>query len=234
MEFGPTFEEQVYDREWSWKQIPVNLSCIATAIPNATISWWFRETEISKDCRHQHVCDKDEHYTVIGHGPSSVLRVTPSSSQKHYGTYICKAENPYGEAFQEIWLFEAALPRQVTGVTVLQITATTIEVGITGPSIGDSGRLPIETYAVEYKETRSEWKDAKKRYWPISQDGVYVLENLSPASVMDLRFAAKNRIGFSDWAASMQVETLARGPPEMPELVSVGEILGGYIIIMSR
>ena len=51
VEFGPTFEEQVYDREWSWKQIPVNLSCIATAIPNATISWWFRETEISKDCR---------------------------------------------------------------------------------------------------------------------------------------------------------------------------------------
>ena len=50
------------------------------------------------------------------------------------------------------------------------------------------------------------------RYWPISHNGVYVLENLSPASVMDLRFAAKNRIGFSDWAASMQVETLARGP----------------------
>ena len=111
------------------------------------------------------MCDKDEHYTVIGHGPSSVLRVTPASSQKHYGTYICKAENPYGEAFQEIWLFEAALPRQVTGVTVLQITATTIEFGITGPSIGDSGRLPIETYAVEYKETRNERHEAKKRYW---------------------------------------------------------------------
>ena len=178
----------MYDREWSWKQIPVNLSCIATGIPNATISWWFRETEISKDCRHQHVCDKDDHYTIIGHGPSSVLRVTPSSSQKHYGTYICKAENPYGEAFQEIWLFEAALPRQVSGATVLQITATTIEFGITGPSIGDSGRLPIETYAVEYKETRSEWHEAKKRYWPISKDGVYVLENLAPASVMDLRW----------------------------------------------
>ena len=54
VEFGPTFEEQVYDREWSWKQIPVNLSCIATAIPNATISWWFRETEISKDCRYRY------------------------------------------------------------------------------------------------------------------------------------------------------------------------------------
>ena len=93
----------------------------------------------------------------------SVLRVTPASSQKHYGTYICKAENPYGEAFQEILLFEAALPRQVTGVHVRQITATTIEFGIVGPWIGDSGRLPIETYAVEYKETRTEWNDAKKR-----------------------------------------------------------------------
>ena len=76
VEFGPTFEEQVcnclhsklghrhqvYDREWSWKQIPVNLSCIATAIPNATVTWWFRNIEISKDCRHQHVCDKVWHF----------------------------------------------------------------------------------------------------------------------------------------------------------------------------
>lgn len=36
VEFMPTFEDQVRDVEWSWQQQAVNLTCIATAIPNAT------------------------------------------------------------------------------------------------------------------------------------------------------------------------------------------------------
>ena len=219
VEFGPTFEEQVYDSEWSWKQRPVNLSCIATAIPNATISWWFRDIEISRDCQHQHVCDKDEHYTITGHGPSSILTVTPASSQKHYGTYTCKGANPYGEAFHQLKLFEADLPRDVQGASLHRVTATTIELGLVGPSLGDSGQLPTESYAVEYKETRHQWNEASKRYWPVAVDGRYVLENLAPATTIDMRFAARNRVGFSQWSAGLQVTTLDRARPEVPQLV---------------
>ena len=28
VEFGPTFEDQLYDKEWSWDQRPIKLSCI--------------------------------------------------------------------------------------------------------------------------------------------------------------------------------------------------------------
>lgn len=28
VEFGPTFEDQLYDKEWSWDQRPIQLSCI--------------------------------------------------------------------------------------------------------------------------------------------------------------------------------------------------------------
>ena len=49
MEFPPTFEEQVMDDQWSWDQNPINLTCIATAIPNATITWWYRDREIGRE-----------------------------------------------------------------------------------------------------------------------------------------------------------------------------------------
>ena len=49
VEFGPTFEETPMSDEWSWDQNPINLTCIATAIPNATITWWIRDREIGRE-----------------------------------------------------------------------------------------------------------------------------------------------------------------------------------------
>lgn len=36
VEFKPTFEEQGPTVQWSWQKAPVNLTCLATSIPNAT------------------------------------------------------------------------------------------------------------------------------------------------------------------------------------------------------
>ena len=32
-----------------------------------------------------------------------------------------------------------------------------------------SGGLPIESYAVEYKEATQQWQDARRRVWPASK-----------------------------------------------------------------
>ena len=32
VEFGPTFEDQLYNKEWSWDQRPIQLSCIGELI----------------------------------------------------------------------------------------------------------------------------------------------------------------------------------------------------------
>ena len=94
VEFPPTFEEQPMKEQWSWDQNPINLTCIATAIPNATITWWYRDREINREII-------DRNYRVFGHGPRSDLIVTPLDLQ-YYGRYTCKAINPHGEAFTEI------------------------------------------------------------------------------------------------------------------------------------
>ena len=98
VEFPPTFEEQPMSEQWSWDQNPINLTCIATAIPNATITWWYRDREINREII-------DRNYRVFGHGPRSDLVVTPLDLQ-YYGRYTCKAINPHGEAFYEIGLLK--------------------------------------------------------------------------------------------------------------------------------
>ena len=38
----------------------------------------------------------------------------------------------------------------------------------------------------------------------------YIVENLSPFTTYDLRFAAKNRVGMSPFGATVQIPTLNR------------------------
>ena len=94
--------------QWSWDQNPINLTCIATGIPNATITWWSRDREIDREII-------DRNLKVVGHGPRSDLIVTPLDLQ-YYGRYTCKAVNPHGEAFQEIILNEAREPSYIQQV----------------------------------------------------------------------------------------------------------------------
>ena len=76
-----------------WINIP------ATAIPNATVSWWYNGKELGKQ-------DLDRNFVIKGHGPSTDLTVTPLKSE-YYGKYRCQAENPLGHVFHEIELKEA-------------------------------------------------------------------------------------------------------------------------------
>ena len=48
-----------------------------------------------------------------------------------------------------------------------KITATTIQFRFVAPT--DTGGLPIESYAAEYKESTKEWAGAPRRLWPASE-----------------------------------------------------------------
>lgn len=206
VEFAPTFEEQPMTKEWTWDQNPINLTCIATGIPNATITWWWRDREIGREII-------DRHLRIVGNGPRSDLIITPLD-QQYYSRYTCKAFNPHGEAFHEIELEEAREPSYIQQAITDKVTATTIQFRFVSPT--DTGGLPIEAYAVEYKEAMQDWQDARRRVWPASSQGVYILEGLQPMSTYDFRFGSKNLVGFSEWGAGQQFTMPDRGPPEPP------------------
>ena len=48
-----------------------------------------------------------------------------------------------------------------------KVTATTLQFRFVNPT--DTGGLPIEAYAVEYKEAMQNWNEARRRVWPQSR-----------------------------------------------------------------
>lgn len=212
VEFGPTFEDQLYDKEWSWDQRPIQLSCIATAIPNATVTWWFKGKELGRSSG-----DLDRNFEIRGHGPTSMLTVTPLRSD-YYGFYECKAQNPHGIAFHKIELEEAREPSMIQQAIIDKTTATTLQFRFVPPT--DTGGLPVDAYAIEYKDTKSDWISAKRRVWPARDisNGGYILEDLFPRTTYDLRFGSKNRVGFSEWSSEQRITMPRPGPPQPPVL----------------
>ena len=139
-----------------------NVKCfVATAIPNATVTWWFKGKELGRSTG-----DLDRNFEIRGHGPTSMLTVTPLRSD-YYGFYECKAQNPHGIAFHKIELEEAREPSMIQQAIIDKTTATTLQFRFVPPT--DTGGLPVDAYAIEYKDTKSDWISAKRRVWPASK-----------------------------------------------------------------
>jgi len=56
VEFEPTFANTPMNENWSWNAQAVNISCLAEAIPNATITWYkMGNPEVIIDTNYPHV-----------------------------------------------------------------------------------------------------------------------------------------------------------------------------------
>lgn len=140
---------------WSWNTRPVNLSCTAVSIPNATIRWTFHgENDV----------ERDPNLKVWGKGPSSILNVIPLD-YKYYTNYRCIANNRLGVAIKDIELREARVPQPIVQVRIRQTTATSFTFDIQPPT--QEPDLPITSIDVQYKEGTQPWHVAKNRSWAL-------------------------------------------------------------------
>lgn len=159
VEFPPTFEAMENQTMWSWDQRPVNLTCIAESIPNATVRWLLNDREIEK-------LDAGNSFRIIGNGPISTLSVSPHDS-RFYGNYKCVASNVHGKRDKVIELREARRPDTVQEVRMAEVTATTIAFTILPPAT--EPELPLQTITVQYKESTQNWPAARNRTWSLSK-----------------------------------------------------------------
>ena len=58
-------------------------------------------------------------------------------------------------------------PTQIQQAVLDRVTSTTLHFRFVPPT--NIGGLPLDAYAVEYKETRHEWNLAKRRVWPVCE-----------------------------------------------------------------
>ncbi|KAL7302066.1 hypothetical protein TKK_0005299 [Trichogramma kaykai] len=201
-EFKPSFASMTNRTYYSWDQLPINLTCIAESIPNATIRWtYYGDVSV----------ERDPNIVVLGNGPVSTITVTPRD-RRLYAIYKCIAVNKHGEAQHQIELREAPKPADVQQVIEKGATATTVTFEIVPPVAPQD--LPIRTLTVQYRRQDTSWQTALNRTWAvIGQQGRYVVEDLQPQTMYDFRFAATNDAGRGNWAKVMHLGTLSRDVP---------------------
>jgi len=208
VEFKPSFANTPMQEAWSWRDKPINITCLAESIPNASISWRLNDVELNE----RYI---DNNIKKFGEGPLSSLQIVPLGI-KYYGRYTCKAMNPHGSAEHLIVLKEAKPPSDVLQAKLEVVTATTITFSFVGPA--DNGGQPVRQYAVQYREERKDWRDARNKTWPV--DSPYILEGLEPQTLYHFRFAAQNEVGFGNWAAPEHHTMPKRSYPEEPQILS--------------
>nr|XP_018899969.1 PREDICTED: fasciclin-2-like [Bemisia tabaci] len=206
VEFPPSFKNSPIKEAWSWNRMPVNLTCLAESIPNATITWELNNRLIEGEYT----------FRKYGNGPESTLTVTPSDA-RFYGHYKCVARNNHGEAKHIIELKEARAPSAVQQARPTIVTANTINFDIVGPN--DHGGQKIKAYVVQYKTDRDrDWHMARNHTWTV--DAAHILENLRPNTKYIFRFAAVNDVGEGPYSALVEQFMPATSAPQVPAIVT--------------
>ncbi|XP_043677305.1 fasciclin-2 isoform X1 [Vespula pensylvanica] len=206
VEFPPSFAFMRNNTVWSWDRRPVNLTCIAESIPNATITWMMAGNK-----KIENVPEIKQY----GKGPTSILMVVPLDS-RYYTDYKCIAANSHGTREIIIQLRQATRPNELLQAKMAEITATTIRFDLVPPPTHPD--LPVKSVIVQYKEEIQTWAEARNRTWSI--DSVYVLEGLKPQTSYDFRFAAINKVGQGNWGTFYRETTPGRTFPKEPTIIT--------------
>ncbi|XP_019696798.1 fasciclin-2 isoform X2 [Harpegnathos saltator] len=208
VEYPPSFRSMSNVTVWSWDKRPVNLTCIAESIPNATIRWTLYGDQEIKSLPMM---------KQIGNGPISILQVTPTNT-RYYTNYKCIAVNLHGTREHIIELREAKRPGYLLDVKMTEISATTIAFALVPPQHPD---LPVTAITVQYKDDREIWTQARNMTWSVahSAPGRYVIENLKPLTSYDFRFAAMNDVGLGNWGNDYHEVTPGKTVPKQPKIL---------------
>ena len=151
------------------------------------------------------------------------------ASARYYSRYTCRAENRHGLAHREVELAEASSsgdiqqavldkrPPRYSSALCRPHTEATCRCMPSVWSRRSSGRTGRETPGDECGRPPGP-PVAVNTGNTDPQLARYLLEDLRPQTTYHLRFAARNRVGFSKWEAQQQVTTGRRGRPEPPFL----------------
>ncbi|XP_064472284.1 fasciclin-2-like isoform X2 [Ornithodoros turicata] len=193
----------------TWGQNVAELKCIAQAIPNASITWYYRK---------QPVMQRPQYITVEGNVGNSTLRVYPSFPDR-YGTYECWAQNFLGNSSIEIKLEEARLPGVMERPPAGPVSPTAVEFKLRAPA--DDGGSPITKIVIKYWADGEREDSARFQEWtdvdstePVSVDG------LEPKHRYWFRFAAENKVGRGSFSEALFRDTPEESAPDAPTILS--------------
>ncbi|KAH9521483.1 Ncam2p [Dermatophagoides farinae] len=227
VKFSPNMSLTPMTNVKTWDNRPVNMTCIADAIPNATIKWYKNGYEIF---------DNDVYRAQLSGGGISKLYITPTKSiydEQVFGIYRCEATNSLGKNYINIQLDRATVPGLVNDIKIVDIAPTQIRFRIYNDLF--DGGMPIKKLHVEYYE-KYDQIDHQTKELPFSKlENDYIIDKLKPFTIYAFRFLAENEVGKGQFGQERQIQTKAETKPDKPEFhnlpfdtINRDEILSPY------
>ncbi|CAL8091774.1 unnamed protein product [Orchesella dallaii] len=215
VEFPPTFLNTPMREAWSWDSRPVNLSCVAEAIPNATITWFIEGPTESSWWNYTGMVDQFPNMKQSGSKSFSSLEIHPTKrvEPKSYRGYKCVATNKLGLAEHRIQLREARKPGPMLEAIINEKTATSIAYKLIGPV--EDGGLPIKAFVAQLRKNGATWETSEIKSWPVNRQ-IFVINNLESTETYYVRFAAENEVGLGDWALEKKETLPKKSAPDAP------------------
>lgn len=201
----------------TWSQRPVNVTCVVSAIPNATVSWAFRSQPLQED----------GHFSIFTPTPEDVngvhtlvVRPTPNRPlQSLLGVYRCQATNRFGSKYIDIDLNEARRPPSPSTLELIDQSPTALRIRFI-PPLNDGG-LPLRRVHVRYREQLDSRESIRMYDWPAEHtQHLYLLEGLRPRATYLLSFAFENDVGLGDFSEEFRKLMPFERPPDPPRLPS--------------
>ncbi|XP_003745178.1 fasciclin-2 [Galendromus occidentalis] len=192
----------------TWDANPATLSCHITAIPNATVEWWFRG---------QIVRPRPGFFTLDEAPALSTLTVTDLVPDR-FGVYECKAKNKLGEHALPIRLQQARRPDKPQVPNAIRISATTVTLEFIHPV--DDGGMPIIEYIIRWwMEGTDESIAFDKKQGEVMSKPV-TIDRLLPRTKYNFKFSARSQVGEGPSSEILPVFTREESVPDSPIILT--------------
>lgn len=191
----------------TWENHEVNITCVANAVPNATVTW-FNSAGVP--------LTENYRYRIFNYPGKSQLTVDPRQPDA-WGTYRCKAINIHGEASSQITLEQAFPPTAITKAHVEKESPQSITFNFEGPE--NTGGLPITKFHVVYFESQYGQPDTRRHSWPVNNRNRYTINDLRPKTQYTFRFSAQNDAGLGPEGAEIVTELPHESQPEKVQII---------------
>lgn len=198
----------------TWMQRPVNLTCIVSSIPNATVSWYFRDKRLQDNDYYQIYNEDQLSNFKHGYTGHNHLNVYPRAQTNIiYGDYTCRAENKHGYDYAIINLSQAHSPTILQDPDLTNDSPNSILIKFSNDAYRDGG-LPVKKMRVQYRERNATDLSPIMEEFPFDND--YILKGLIPRRTYYLRFALENDVGVSDWTREFEKIMPKESVPDCP------------------
>lgn len=180
--------------QYSFSGGDANITCEVDSEPSSIITWSHNKKRL--------LPLKNDFYSIYEEPSKSTLLIKVTD-KKHFGDYVCQANNSRGSIDRLILLSEGRKPNSPSLCKVLSHSNNSLVLDIQPRKARRTNQMDIFRFKVEWFPAKNidsvNWLLAKEKYFFLQSDDDFILDNLSNNTNYIVRCASQNIAGLSEW-----------------------------------